>query len=739
MDFIHQCRQSMPLIAALGLGSGIAGVANAQDSNTVRLTLEEVVVTAERRKESVQNTAASVTVRSGDELLTEGKFLLRDILEDMPGVLGGAAEAALNTAGGGSDTSGSGISIRGVQSNEGGGGSIVSTAAATAVYVDGVYEGVGGGYDIDRVEVLRGPQGTLYGRSATAGVVAIHTRDPDLAEFGGNVAAEGGSYNLQHYTGALNVPIVTDKLALRVAGNFYERDGFKTDNGLGARTNKDAKVKLLYQPTDSLSILFGVAAQDNEDHTGGRLAGYSSADPGTVTYSDNPLGEGENKFRQYWAELNWDFGAATLTYQPAFRTWEQDSLIVASAGPNFLVNQTQLTPDDDFITHELRLSSNDDSAIKWQVGSLYYKNELSNFNSVSFPQTGQLAFSADTDKTTTAAGIFGEATYPFTDATRVTAGLRYDSTKVETAQDYVSITGSRVQISGQDGTREFDNWTFKLRGEHDLTPDSLVYASVSTGFSPGEVIATTCASQGGNACAIVLDAETLVSYEVGSKNRFLADSLQVNGAVFFYDYGGFQTAGVDISNGANQFTVLESAAEMFGAELEALYQITPSDRVGLNLAYIDARYVDQPETPIRFKTFVAKDEIAYTPPFTANASYTRFFELPGGSSLAIRGDARYISGHDESRLTQVQRDLGGDAFVRVDGEVIGNLSATWTSPNESYTLTGYVRNVADNQYRTRVTILVNETPPGSGNFSTDGGSLTENDPRTYGVVFGMKF
>lgn len=738
MDFTHQYRQSMPLIAALGLGSAIASVANAQDSNTVRLTLEEVVVTAERREESVQNTAASVTVRTGDELLTEGKFLLRDILEDMPGVLGGAAEAALNTAGGGSDTAGSGIYIRGVQSNEGGGGSIVSTAAATAVYVDGVYEGVGGGYDIDRVEVLRGPQGTLYGRSATAGVVAIHTRDPDLTAFGGNMAAEAGNYNLQHYTGALNVPIVTDKLALRVAGNFYERDGFNTDNGLGARTNKDAKVKLLYQPSETLSILFGIAAQDNEDHTGGLLGGYTSANPDTVTYTQNPLGEGENKFRQYWAELNWNFGAATLTYQPAFRTWEQDSLIVA-AGPGLLLNQIQLTPDDDFMTHELRLSSNPDSAIKWQVGSLYYRNELSNFNSVVFPQTGQIAFAADTDKTTTATGIFGEATYPFTDATRVTAGVRYDRTKVETAQDYLSITGSRVQISAQDGTREFNNWTFKLRGEHDVTPDSLVYASVSTGFSPGEVTATTCANQNGNACAITLDAETLVSYEVGSKNRFLADSLQVNGAVFFYDYGGFQTAGVDVSNGNNQFTVLESAAEMFGAELEALYQITPSDRVGLNLAYIDAKYVDQPQTPVRFKTFVAKDEIAYTPPFTANASYTHFFALPGGSSLAFRGDARYFSGHDQSRLTQVQRDLGGDGFVRVDGEVIGNVSATWTSPSEAYTLTGYVRNVGDTQYRTRVTIVVNEIPPGSGNFTTAGGNLTESDPRTYGVVFGMKF
>lgn len=717
---------------ALGMCTALPlGVSYGQSDELTATTLEEIVVTAERRTADVQKTAASLSVRDGEDLLNEGKFLLKSILEDVPGVSGGAAEAIGSTAGGGSDTLGAGISIRGVQSNVGGGGSIVSTAAATAVYVDGVYEGVGSGYDIDHIEVLRGPQGTLYGRSATAGVVAIHTRNPELDAFGANAAVEAGNYSLQHYSGAVNVPIVTDVLAVRVAANQYERDGFDTDDGLGARKNTDAKIKLLYKPTESLSVLLGAAMQDNEDHTGGLLSSFSAADPDNVIHTDNPKGSGENRFRQYWGEINLDLGAATLTYQPALRTWDQDAFIIANGGGGLLLRQTQYTPKDDFWTHELRLSSNPDSTLLWQVGALYYDNELTNSNAVRLINTDVLAFAADTDKETTAVGVFGEATYPFADDWRLTVGVRNDQTEVQTELDYTSITGQTLHISAEEGTRKFNNWTYKVRVEHDLTPTSLLYGSVSTGVSPGEVTATTC-FPGGNPCAVVLDAETLTSFEVGSKNRFLADSLELNGAVYYYRYGGYQTAGIDVSGGDNQFATLESPARMFGGELELLYQLTSADRVGLTLAYTDARYEDQPEEPFRFKTFVAKDDIAQVVPFTATAFYTHRWDLPGDSSLSLRASGRFLSAHDEGYVSELELSQGGSRLVRVDGEFVGDLSGTWSSPGQRYSITGYVRNVTDNRYRTDIRLTVTDE-------ILTGGTLSEYDPRTYGVVFSANF
>jgi iron complex outermembrane receptor protein len=153
---------------------------------------------------------------------------------------GGAAESILTSLGGGTDTLGAGITIRGIGSSQG--GTTTSTPAVTAIYVDGIYEGAGSAYDIKRVEVLRGPQDTLYGRSATAGVVAVHTRNPELNSFGEDVSLEAGNYDLQHYSAALNAPLVTDVLATRISGNRYQRNGYYNGAG-GALVNTDARAK----------------------------------------------------------------------------------------------------------------------------------------------------------------------------------------------------------------------------------------------------------------------------------------------------------------------------------------------------------------------------------------------------------------------------------------------------------------------------------------------------------------
>ena len=144
--------------------------------------LEEVIVTAERRTVDIQNVATSVSVRTGEELAAQGRYTTRQVLEDIPGFLA-VDNNSRNT--GSADVQGNNITIRGIaaQNSAAGGVSGISAAAGAAVYVDGVYEGIGSGYDIERVEALRGPQGTLYGRSATTGVVAFHTPNPSVDGF----------------------------------------------------------------------------------------------------------------------------------------------------------------------------------------------------------------------------------------------------------------------------------------------------------------------------------------------------------------------------------------------------------------------------------------------------------------------------------------------------------------------------------------------------------------------------
>jgi iron complex outermembrane receptor protein len=201
------------------------------------------------------------------------------------------------------------------------------------VYVDGVYEGIGSGYDIDRVEVLRGPQGTLYGRSATTGVVAFHTRDPSFDSYGGNAEVEAGNYDLQHYSAAVNLP-VNSTFALRLAGNYHNQgDGYYgiaagTSGGGGMAKTTDGRAKALWAPNDAFSLLVGFAYEKNEAFSGGNS--YLAAVPGLALTTLNPgLSPGLKEQREYWAEANWDVGPVKITYLPAFRDWYQnDHLLV---------------------------------------------------------------------------------------------------------------------------------------------------------------------------------------------------------------------------------------------------------------------------------------------------------------------------------------------------------------------------------------------------------------------------
>lgn len=730
-------KKSMTHVSALALAiatlwpmeQALAQTASETGQNAGQIA--DIIVTAERRASGVQKTATSITVRTGEELRNRGRFSLSQIMEDVPGVTGGAADSP-SLGGSGNDAAGGGLTIRGIPSNSGTLGNITSTAPAAAVYVDGVYEGVGGGYDIDRIEVLRGPQGTLYGRSATSGVVAIHTADPQMDHLGGDALIEMGNYNLRHLTAVVNVPLVNDMLGIRIAGNQYSRDGYVTREG-GALATDDLKVKLLFKPTTDISLLLGFALQNNDTHAGGTTVTLSA--PDTYAYAPTPIGDGSNSFRQYWANLNWDLGFATLNYQPAYRTWKSNSIsysrtIVAN------VDTTTSVPRDYFHTQELRLSSNPESALRWQLGGLYYKNSLSSRTTAVLQPFGLTVLDSVTrDKTTDALGLFAEATYPVTDTWRVTGGLRYDHTKVAQTQDYTSITGVTQTLDGEAGKRRFSNFTYKARVEHDFSPGNLVYASVSSGTSPGDVTVTTGVT--GNPYVLELKAETLTAYEIGSKNRFLDNRLQINAAAYYYDYGAYQTAGVNVTPFSGlTFVTLAAPARVYGGEVETLFQLSPLDRVSFNLAYTNAKFTDK-NRPIdigfgqtaAFGDFFGKDKIPGVTPFTAYFSYDRGVPLPGNSKVTLHGDVRYLSPHALTSISPTDIAAGGYAFVRVGGEVVGNLNASWTSADGGLSVTAYVRNVADNRYKASAFVQ-------SPGFTV---TATPYDPRTFGIIISGRY
>lgn len=695
---------------AAGLGYGFVFVGShvqAQSNSTAAeagVKLEEIIVTAERRETDMQSTAAAVSVRTGEEMAEQGRITLGDVLRDVPNVTGGDITGA---ATGGSDNRGNSITIRGISGSPAGGGSggPVSGSSTTALYVDGIYEGIGGDYDLARVEVVRGPQGTLYGRSATGGVVAQYTRDPDFDGVNGNASIQVESHTRRAATAGINIPF-GEKFAVRVAGRFDKRnEGVRNHDEGDAYEKQMGRIKALYAPTDDLSILFGMAFEEIDQNTGG-YSGESPVD-GVVTYHFNLVNPTHNHSRQYWLKADWDLGPVVLTYQPTFRTYYQTAVSDADGPYNGGMRQTIVTPDDDFITHELRLTSKSGSALTWQTGLFYYDNKITSSNGNVW-RSGALLFDTDTTRKTNNYGIFGEGTYAFTEASRLTLGLRYDYAKVNTNQIYTVNANFLCNVAGavaagvtpdtcsdaytSQGEPELNSTTvvnenttpsgvntwrkvnYKVRYEHDLSSHNMLYAVVSTGFIPGDISVSTDSG----ASVTIFDAEVLTAYEMGTKNRFLDERLQVNAAVFYYDWGGYQQSIERVPGVPTTSYTTTVPAKMRGLELETQYLPTPNDRIGLNYSYLDAWYVDKPADFAAVYPWKKRGVV----PHTLNANYEHTFKLANGSNLSARIEGTWIPRYQRYFPVQSIIDQGGndETYTHTDSEVTSNFNMNWLSP-----------------------------------------------------------
>ena len=719
---------AISLVAAMGFASASAQTANASASQASNArgapqALGEVIVTAERRTANVQKTAAAITVQTGKDLLERGKFTLTAILETVPNVSGGESEGVSGQPTG-NDSPAAGITIRGISTNGALSGQTVPGVTATAVYVDGVYGGLGGEYDIDRVEVLRGPQGTLYGRSATAGVVAIHTYDPDLTKYSGTGSVEIGNLGLYHESAAVNLPIIKDELALRVSADRYERNGADSKDGLGATLTDEARAKLLFRPTDYISLLLGGALQDRRYNNGGVVGNLTT--PNDFYYETFPQGVASTRSRQIWAQADLRFDDVKLTYLPAFRTWTQNATVYVPGPFGLTIKQLVATPKDDFLTQELRLASDGNSAIKWQTGLFYYQNDLArsgNLNTLLGPNI--LLFDANISRNTYDFGTFAEGTLDVTDRLRLTGGLRYDKTTVKTNELFTS-GGVTTLLNGNEGVRDFSNVTYKGRIEYDLSPTNLIYGMMSSSFLPGDVQVGT----GLNSLPAVnvYQSEGLTAYEIGSKNRFLDQRLQINADIFYYNYGGYQLSILLNPTNPGSGALYNVPMHMTGEEFEGLYQITAADRIGLNFSHIDAPFYDR---PAGFATYAVQTKLWGFSPTTATFSYGHDFVLANGSVITLHGEGIWRDGYDVNPLSAALAAQGGLPYVHQNAFVLGNLDLTWVSGDSRFSVTGYVRNVSDYRYKTYVNLqTISPAVLASG---------TESDPRTFGAVLTAHF
>lgn len=767
---------SVLIVLAVGFGLILGGapIVCPQESATEEFTLEEITVTAEKREVNIQDIPASVQAIPGADLVEQGKRSVAEILENVPNLV-----YAPNDQLGRGDPRNN-IAIRGIKRTQDGGGPgpIPST---TSTYVDGVFEGTGGEYDLNRVEVLRGPQGTLYGRSATSGVVAFYTNNPKLGNLEGNISAEYGSGNTINTQAAINVP-AGDKMALRISAHYLNQEkDYRLDDKAGGKETREGRIKALFQPTEKFSALLTLSASDKEARTGAWDNTLTEPDKVHFKTEKPPCGVGDaipEKFRQASLDLNYDLGGSALTYIGAIHTHDY----TGTGGPSlsrgmYAYNIVEGDPDKTQ-THEIRWTSDTEGPLSWLIGGNYYHYKydwiMSMMQKDVWPlnptdprdTTDVMAFRQYVKGSTRDYGIFTEETFKLRDDLRITAGLRYDKTEVapymgydmnlnggmggvfnpEIKQHYPGIGGSLTDFTKI--VRNFKNYTYKLRLEYNLAPDNMLYALTSTGFLPGSAYFVTFQWTDQTGAHVdfkpyIFPQQKLTSYEIGSKNRFLDNRLQVNAAVFYQNYGGYQESVGQIlfALRAMSFIHLILPVKIYGAETDVSWLLTQYDKVTFSAGYQKTKVTDypviedpnNPGTMVSAKKYAVINGIAGIPKLTANLTYDHTFLFGNGSSLVPRAELRYKAAHYLKQTTEVEVSTQNSLpYYHQDSVVLLNLGATWSSPKSTYSVTGYVRNATDELYKTNV--LLPMPGPSSGDPS-----VTVGDPRTYGIQVSVNF
>ncbi len=449
-------------------------------------------------------------------------------------------------------------------------------------------------FDVERVEVLRGPQGTLFGRNTPAGIVKIDSIKPSH-QTDVRASLSYGSFDTMSLNGAVGGSIVEDVLAFRVAAQLQRRgdwidNGFTgEDNALGGYTDFAIRGQLLYTPNERASILAAVNFRDLDGSSTffranvlgpGNNGLNANFDRDTVFYDAG--GGNPSQYQQFGATLTtaYEFDGATLTSIGSY--WTSEGLsrgdidggfgaaFLPVSGPGFIPfpSDTQDSIDLEQYTQEIRLASSGDGPLSWQVGGFYFTSDF-DVTTVGFDFPPPVTV----NHTNEAWALFGQLGYQLTETLRVTGGLRY----TEDEKDFFVRAGAAPQpVSVGD---EQLNWDISLFA--DVSDDVSLYAKVADAFRGPTIQGRDVAFF---AAPSVAQSENITSYEVGFKSELADRRVRINGAVFYYTVDDPQFTAV---GGAANLVQLINAdrGEAYGFELDTAFQVTPEFEMSLGVAY----------------------------------------------------------------------------------------------------------------------------------------------------------
>jgi len=682
--------------------------------------IEEIIVTAQRREENLQDVPISVSAFTAEQMAARGTTDISRLEGQVPGFTFGRSGSDARPA------------IRGVRTENVG----VNGDTTIGFFIDGVYQSrasqaTTGFVDIERVEVQRGPQGTLYGRNTFGGNIVISSAKPSLEGYFGGIdltVGENGRFRTDAFVNAA----LSDTVALRIAGSYEKSDGYvKNVNPLGNNLfdddNRYIRGSLLLQPNDAFSALikfdysrrvgaggsafgyklagsyFDVASRQqlynatpvfglntrggNRDGVNDALPGsavatsdlgvpiFASGDPYTIDTDQKTILDLENK--AWTANLAYDFGPVTLKSITGYT----DFGAIRTSDTDFSANQIGVDFQDTrakTFSQELQLLSSDTgSALTYVLGAYYFKDKLTGiFINQQYPRiirnvTPNLNLAAngggfyDQQRAETESyAAYAQASYAITEQLKFTAGIRHTSDKkdfafananailptagtpplpqgtaitlrtgpipdsafgVQSAATNCTYTSFPPPRSGFQclasnttiltgatyDTKKFNKTTWRAGLDYQLSDDNLMYASVSTGFRSGGFNS----GQGPAALQPTFNPETVIAYEIGSKNRFADNTIQINLAAFYNKYKGLQEQR-QVPVGSTTLSIIENSgkARSYGAEAELIWQPVDALQIGATFAYLNAKYTEYRDVPAPFgTTILVADATALTP------------------------------------------------------------------------------------------------------------------------------
>lgn len=721
--------------------AGAAAVAGANDvKNTDRTQLEEIVVTANKRQETLLRAPVAVSALPMITLQKAGVVGIQDLNSIAP-------NTQVRTIGA---DNGLQFSIRGVSNSD-----FNDTAnPAVGTYIDGVYVGrtqglAGALYDLERIEVLRGPQGTLYGRNSTGGNVNILTATPKQ-QFGASADLSYGNYNDIRLNAMVNVP-VSENLAVRAAITYHRNDGYirtmgNTLNRYAKADEYAGRVTALWKPSYMLSWRLSIDNYTSHGTPGLDQVTAPNGKPASGTPYNQPVSGVQepalfvnNLMIRSRVDLKLS-DTLSLAYIAGYQHVKDKPQTVLVNSPFF-----RNTPSK---TYNQEVNLNFDSGIFQNiVGASYLHQKFFSRGGADFifNSPADFVFLAHGDATTEAWGIFDQLTVKVADGLKLTGGGRYSSeTFTEKDNQFTTCPltlyppaqfpirtllprqftlpgcASVGGLSGAttDGRVKSSKWTYRAGLEYEVSNSTSSYATVTTGFKAGGLNLGTTVP----ASDFTYNPENVTNYELGVKTRLLGNSLGFNVALFYTTYKDIQVTQLSLTGLAN-VTTNAAGARMYGAEIEGQWQITGNDRFNgffnyLNATYTNYRNAVDEQTGAMVPSLNGNYQ-PYAARFSARGQYFHDFDLASGAKITAMG-AIYWQTKTYLRAFNLPID-------RVPSYTKSDLELSYSDPTDRFTASAFVHNLENKAIR-------------NGGYAFVGSYLSSySPPRTYGVRIGYKY